>query len=337
MVHIELREFGQDEWNGIVSSMDALSLMQTWEFGEAKAKTGNWTVSRAVFRKGAEIVGAAQFAIRTIPVLNRGLVWVNRAPLLANGSHNETDVYLEILEELRRHWMDKRKMYLRMAPPLAASEENYALVQRAGYSRATSTDGWISEMLDLDLSVDELRKNLDGKWRNCLSKAERCHVECEIGSTDDLMDELLGDYEALLARIGSGASLPPALVRSLQELLPPSRKMVICAARQAGRRLGSILIAPYSDKSMYLIGAINDEGRKVNANHHLIWNAICEMKRRGVKWFDLGGVHPDDTPPGILHFKRGIRGTPYRLMGDVDAMRDGWLNRMIRARIGNRR
>jgi len=332
MVHMELREFGQDEWNGIVSRMDALSLMQTWEFGEAKAKTGNWTATRAVFRKGAEIVGAAQFAVRT--VLNRGLVWVNRAPLLANGSHNETDVYLEILEELRRHWMDKRKMYLRMAPPLAASEENYALVQRAGYSRATTTDGWVSEMLDLDLSVDELRKNLHGKWRNCLIKAERCQVECEIGSTDGLMDELLGDYRALLGRIGPGASLPPALVRTLQDLLPASRKMVICAARQAGRRLGSILIVPYGDKSMYLIGAINHEGRKVNANHHLVWNAICEMKERGFKWFDLGGVHPDDTPPGILHFKRGVRGTPYRLMGDVDAARDSWLNRIIRARVG---
>lgn len=332
---MELRDFGQDEWHGIVSRMDALSLMQTWEFGEAKTRTGKWSVRRAIFRKGADIVGAAQFAIRKLSVLNRGLVWVNRAPLLSNGASGEHAVSIEVFEELRRFWTEKRKMYLRIAPPLTVSEENYSLLQRAGYARATTADGWVSELLDLDMSLDELRKNLDGKWRNCLSKAERSQVECEIGSSGGLMDELLGDYEVLLARIGSDVSLPPALVRTLQDLLPPSRKMVVFAARRAERRLGSILIATYGDKCIYLIGAVNDEGRKLNANYHLIWSTICEMKKRGFRWFDLGGVHPDTTPPGILHFKRGVGGTAYELLGDVDAMRNSWLNRMIRARIGS--
>ena len=73
MVNMKIRDFGQEEWNDVVSAFDDLSLMQTWEYGEAKAKIGPWKVWRAVFCQDDEVVGAAQATIHTIPFLNRGL------------------------------------------------------------------------------------------------------------------------------------------------------------------------------------------------------------------------------------------------------------------------
>ena len=336
MIRMEIKDFGQDEWNAIVSDIDDLSLMQTWEFGEAKARTGQWKVSRAVFREGDEIVGAAQAMIRMIPFLNRGLVWINRAPLMKNCNTTQSDVYIDMLKELKKYWVDKKKMYLRIAFPLMASDKNYVVFEKAGYSRATETDGWASEIVDLSLSLEELRKGLQQKWRNCLNKSERLEVTCETGSSDVLMDELLDDYKALLDNIGFGTNLSQELVRTMQNLLPDSQKMLVFVGRQNGEKLGSILIASYGNTCIYLIGATNNTGRKVNANHYLIWNAVCEMKKRGYRWFDLGGAHPDNTPPGILHFKRGLSGKPYQLMGEVEAYRGGFLNRMIRKRIAAR-
>jgi lipid II:glycine glycyltransferase (peptidoglycan interpeptide bridge formation enzyme) len=337
MIRMEIRDFGQEEWNDIVLDIDTLSLMQTWEFGEAKALTGPWKVSRAIFRKGNEIVGAAQAMIRTVPLLNRGLVWINRAPLLKNSDTAQSDVYIDILSELKKYWVDENKMYLRIAPPLMASNENYAILEKAGYLRATETDGWASEIVDLSRSTEELRKGLQQKWRNCLNKAERLEVSCETGSSDVLMDELLDDYKALLDNVGFGTNLSSELVKTMQNLLPDSRGMLVFVGRQNGEKLGSILIAPYGDTCMYLIGATNHTGRKVNANHYLIWNAVCEIKKRGYRWFDLGGAHPDNTPPGILHFKRGLRGRPYQLMGEVEAYQDGLLNKVIRKRVESSR
>lgn len=336
MVRMEIRDFGQDEWDDIVSDIDALSLMQTWEFGEAKALTGPWKVSRAVFQKGEETVGAAQAMIRTVPFLNRGLVWVNRAPFLKNSGMAQSDVYIDMLRELKKYWVDEKKMYLRIAPPLMASYENYAIFEKAGYLRATETDGWASEIVDLTRSTEELRKGLQQKWRNCLNKAERLEVICETGSSDVLMDELLNDYKVLSENVGFRTNLSPEFVKTIQNLLPDSQKMLVFAGRQDGEKLGSILIATYSDTCMYLIGATNNAGRKVNVNHYLIWNAVCAIKKRGYRWFDLGGAHPDNTPPGILHFKRGLRGEQYQLMGEVEAYQDGFLNRMIRKRIAAR-
>jgi lipid II:glycine glycyltransferase (peptidoglycan interpeptide bridge formation enzyme) len=333
MIRMEIKDFGQDEWNDIVSGIDALSLMQTWEFGEAKALTGPWKVSRATFQKGDETLGAAQAMIRTVPLLNRGLVWINRAPLLKNSDLTQPDVYVDILRELKKYWVDEKKMYLRIASPLMASDENYAIFEKAGYLRATETDGWTSEIVDLSLPTDDFRKGLQQKWRNCLNKSERLEVTCKTGSSDVLMDEMLDDYKVLLDNIGFGTNLSPEFVRTMQNLLPDSRKMLVFAGRQNGEKLGSILIATYGDTCMYLIGATNNVGRKVNANHYLIWNAVCEMKKRGFRWFDLGGAHPDNTPPGILHFKRGLKGSPYQLMGEIEAYQDSFLNRMIRKRI----
>ena len=336
MIRMEIRDVGQDEWNDIVSDIDTLCLAQTWEFGEVKALPGPWKVSRAVFRKGHETVGVAQAMIRNIPFLNRGLVWINRAPLLKNINLTQTDIYVDILRELKKYWVDKKKMYLRIAPPLKASDENYAIFEKAGYLRATETDGWASEIVDLSRSTEELRKGLHQKWRNCLNKAERLEVTCETGSSDFLMDELLDDYKMLLDNKGFGTKLTPEFVRTMQNLLPNSWKMLVFAGRQNGEKLGSILIATYGDTCMYLIGATNNTGRKANANHYLIWNAVCEMKKRGYRSFDLGGAHPDNTSRGILHFKRGLGGKPYQLMGEVEAYRDGFLNRTIRKRIAAR-
>ena len=337
MVRMEIRDFGQDEWNDIVSTLDALSLMQTWEFGEAKVGTGRWKVSRAVFLKGGDILGAAQAMIRTVPFLNRGLVWINRAPLLKNINTTQPDAYVDILKELKKYWVDKKKMYLRIAPPLMASDENHAIFKKAGYLRVTETDGWASEIVDLSLSLEDLHKSLQQKWRNCLNKAERLKVSCEIGTSVALMDELLDDYKALLGNKGFGTNLTQEHVRTMQNLLPDSRKMLVFAGRQDGERLGSICIANYGNICMYLIGATSNAGRKVNANHYLIWNALCEMKKRGYRWFDVGGAHPDNTPQGILHFKRGLGGSPYQLMGEGDACRSGFINRMIRKRIESSR
>ena len=336
MVHMEIRDFGQDEWDDIVSDIDAFSLMQTWEFGEAKALTGPWKVSRAVFQKGDKTVGAAQVMIRIVPFINRGLVWINRAPLLKNCDTAQSDVYINILGELKKYWVDKKKMYLRIAPPLITADGNYAIFEKAGYLRGTETDGWASEIMDLSHSTEELRKGLQQKWRNCLNKAERLKVICETGSSNVLIEELLDDYKMLLDNKGFGTNLTPELVKTMQDLLPDSRKMLVFAGRQDREKLGSILIATYGDTCMYLIGATNNTGRKVNTNHYLIWNAACEMKRRGYRWFDVGGANPDSTPPGILHFKRGLRGVPYRLIGEFEVYRDGFLNRMIRKRIAAR-
>ena len=46
--------------------------------------------------------------------------------------------------------------------------------------------------------------------------------------------------------------------------------MWVFAGRYKGEKLGSILIVPYGDVCEYIVGAVNDIGKKYNAGQFLI-------------------------------------------------------------------
>ena len=52
----------------------------------------------------------------------------------------------------------------------------------------------------------------------------------------------------------------------------------------------------------YHISWSSEEGRERNAMNLLLWQAIRELKKKGVRTFDLGGVDTDHTP-GVARFK----------------------------------
>jgi lipid II:glycine glycyltransferase (peptidoglycan interpeptide bridge formation enzyme) len=52
----------------------------------------------------------------------------------------------------------------------------------------------------------------------------------------------------------------------------------------------------------------------MNANNLLLWHAIKELKSRGVRWFDLGGVDSSSMPE-VSRFKLGVGGELFTLAG----------------------
>lgn len=321
MVRMETHHYSQQEWHEIVSQFSDVNLIQLWEYGEAKAKTQGWQVVRQVFYDGSVVVGAAQALLKMVPYIKRGLVWINRAPLFQRAGAAPDFVLLEeILKELRQYWVDQRKMYLRIVPPVPEVPSISLHV--------IPNSQWMSAVLDLTKSEQELRAGLDKKWRNCLTKAEKLGLIYGVGSDEQYMEELVSDYEALLARKGF-ASVTPEFVMHLQRLLPEDRKMLVLCGRLASKKLGSILIARYGDVAEYLVGVITPEGQKLNAGQFLLWHAMVAMKRLGIKRFDLGGLHPDKTPKGILHFKKGIGGKSYSFVGELDEAK-GIISHLLR-------
>ena len=89
-------------------------------------------------------------------------------------------------------------------------------------------------------------------------------------------------------------------------------------------------IAYYGDTAFYLAGAANEAGRKISAKHNLLWRAIQQAQGKGCRWFDLGGAHPINTPPGILYFKQGLGGQEYQLMPEIEAYPTGWTYKLLK-------
>jgi len=316
-VTMKIEKIEQREWYRIISKFEDISLIQLWEYNQAKVNLGQGRAIQHLFWKKNEIIGAAQAIIRTIPFCKRGLVWINRAPLWRKIGEKENIALLKnMIKELQKYWVDRKKMYLRIVPPLLDNEENQIVLKEMGFSLCSPSFKWTSARVNLTRPEEDLRKGLNQKWRNNLNKAERFGLSFEFGNSSELISELIFDYKKQLQNNNFKASISPEFISILQNLLPDEKKMWVFAGRYNGEKLGGILIAPYGDVCEYIVGAVNCIGKKYNAGQFLLWCAICEMKKLGYRWFDVGGADPLRTPQGIFHFKEGLNGMPYRLIGE---------------------
>ena len=328
MVTFTVEDLSDSRWSVIVAAFPGLSLMQCWAYGEAKARTGPWRVERGLFRQGDEIVGAVQTLIRALPAaLPSGLAWINRGPLGSDPS-----LLVAMLAALKEHYAGQRRLYLRLAPAVAEDALPDGLAPGFGM---TATAGWASATLDLAPEAQALRKGLGQKWRNGLNRAERLGLEVRHGYDDSLFANLLDGYDAMTRERQLATTVTRDLLRVLRDLLPGG--LVSFLACRDGTAVGSALIVRYGDTAEYLAGWVAEEGRKINAGQLLLWRAVLVMKEGGVARFDLGGLDPALTPPGIARFKTGLGGVPYRLAPELEAVGGGVLGRMVRWRVGRAR
>ena len=240
------------------------------------------------------------------------------------------------MEELRYFWVEQQHMYLRIAAPYLEREMQKSPLGLNGYEPAESS-GWVSARLDLFSPLETIRSQLQQKWRNCLNKAERLGLDVQFGCNDLLFGEFIGEYKRMLAERPYETSVTPSLLSRFQGILPSERKLCVLTGRQSGQLVGAVLIARYGQSCEYLAGAVNKSGRAISAGQLLLWHAVCEMKNLGCRWFDVGGMDPQHTPGGIFHFKAGMGGVPYRLVGEMEAHDGSWLNKIIRSRVSRAR
>ena len=334
MLNLNPQDFSQSEWTDLVSGYQGLSLLQTWAYAEAKTqmgpRIGPWKVWRATFKDEGRILGAAQGMVRPFPWLSGGLVWINRGPLWNRDGGDDPSVLAAMMKELQHYWVEQRGMYLRIAPPALANGGAANALAATGCGQVNGGSGWASARVDLSSTVESLRSQLHQKWRNCLNKAERLGLTTHNSSTDELFSELMVGYDTLLQERKYQTNVTPKFISRLQALLPAEHKLWVFTARQKDQPLGGILIARYGDTCEYLIGSINEAGRALNAGQLLLWQAVCQMKTLGYRWFDLGGMDPEHTPAGIFHFKAGLGGTSYRLVSEYEGHNGGLRSRVLR-------
>ena len=130
------------------------------------------------------------------------------------------------------------------------------------------------------------------------------------------MEKLIEFYESV-KKSKKFSGISSDLLHSLSEQDGNNWKFNYYFAEQRDtQELAGILVCViHGDTATYLIGNTTEFGRRTNANYVLLWNAILDAKTFGCRWFDLGGFN-GNTPRGIRHFKEGLRGQTYNLIGE---------------------
>jgi lipid II:glycine glycyltransferase (peptidoglycan interpeptide bridge formation enzyme) len=148
----------------------------------------------------------------------------------------------------------------------------------------------------VDLSPDEniLRRKLAGKWRTDLKFAQRAGLNVEHGGSS-LYNRFLRLFGAMHDRKEFRVHVDP---RFFFELPAASLGLEVLIATKDGDDAAGHVVSFLGDTAVYLFGATNEIGRACKAGYLLNWQALLQARKRGLAWYDLGGIDQINNPGG---------------------------------------
>lgn len=291
----------QASWDALLARATEPHLPQSYAYGEGKRAKG-WDVERAAFLRGGRVLAIATVLVRRLFGI-RIIARINRGPLLLE-TVSPSEI-IGIYAAIRRHWCGP----LLIAPALLHGPESTALLTGAGF-RLRHDRGWTSGRIDLDRTQDSIWAGFASTFRNRVRQAEKTTSAVRV-TTDDATYEWLLDRHVENMRDKGFRAADPVLLRALRASAPAG--VLLFQLVHDGQAVAGMSVVRFGDCAEYHIGWFGPEGRRLNAGNVLMWEVIKELRARGVRQFDIGGLKVGD---GYTQFKRTMRPVEFRLAGE---------------------
>ena len=327
---VEVDSMTAEKWSAELENFDDASVYQTWAYGEVS--WGRKQLSHVVLRRGGKVVGMAQLRVIQIPVFGRGIAYVRWAPLWRRkGGPQNCAVLSRMIEALHEEYVRRRKLLLRIIPNVFAGDPAESALLSSfdqwGLQPARNHSSYRTFILDLTASMDQLRKNLDGKWRNQLNRAEKNNLTIVEGADERLYGIFKTIYNEMMDRKAFETTVDIEVFERIQSLLQPSQKIYTLLALKDEKPVSALLGSIIGDTGIYLLGATSNEGMQHKGSYLLQWRMIQKLKELGCRAYDLGGINPERNP-GVYHFKSGFSGQDKTQVGQFEVS-GSWLSSVI--------
>lgn len=318
-------ELDRQQFNDFIARFDTGDLLQSYEWGELKSRSG-WKPVRVVAERDGEIVAAASLLARAIPRTKRCIMYAPRGPVLDT---RNAELVSEFSAYLRETAVRRGAILLKIDPPVPIEDTASEANLRAAGFKPLSADGFGGTQpkcvmqLDLDKSADELMASFKEKWRYNIRLAERkgvtVNIDCE-----------RSDLPVFYTLLKETAERDGFLVRGqkyfedMWDLLVPPGYMRLALTYFEGKPVAGAIAYLFGDKAMYTYGASSNEHRNVMPNHLMQWTLIRWAKESGCKWYDFRGVSPrrdhdqNDHLAGLNRFKEGFSPRFVEYIGEYD-------------------
>jgi FemAB family len=298
-------------WSSMLDLFCDANLYQTWSYGAVR--WGRKNLSHLVLKRNGEVLGMAQLRIICPTRFNFGMAYLRWGPLCHRRGRNlDAEAALCIARALQEEYVCKRGLLLQVLPNAFVGSPRAALFQSA-FSRftqepRTSANAYRTFILDLSRPLEELRRNLDKKWRNQLTRSEKNRLKVVAGTGTCEYRRFCRMYKQMRERKAFESTVDIEEFGRIQEDLPETQRMQIMICEQEGVPVAGIVSSKMGDSAIYLLGATSDNGLNSKGAYLLQWTLIQWLKENGFKWYDLGGIDPKRNP-GVYHFKSGLSGT----------------------------
>jgi lipid II:glycine glycyltransferase (peptidoglycan interpeptide bridge formation enzyme) len=298
------------EWSSMLELFCDANLYQTWSYGAIR--WGRKNLSHLVLKRDGEVLGMAQLRIIRPTRFNFGMAYLRWGPLChRRGTELDAESALRIARALHEEYVCQRGLLLQILPNVFVGSPRADLFQ-SGFSKfsqepRTFGNSYRTFVLDLTPPLEELRRNLDKKWRNQLTRSEKNGLKIIAGNGTHEYRTFCRMYEQMQQRKGFESTVDIEEFGRLQEDLLDVHRMRILVCEQDGIAVSGLVASAMGDSAVYVLGATSDDGLNAKGAYLLQWTLIQWLKENGFKWYDLGGIDPEGNP-GVYSFKRGFSG-----------------------------
>jgi lipid II:glycine glycyltransferase (peptidoglycan interpeptide bridge formation enzyme) len=317
---------GQPAWDELVAATPGGHVLQSWAWGELKARFG-WRVQRLA------VDGAlAQVLFRSLPGGLGTIAYVPKGPLV---DYSDLPSFRALLDAVRSFAQERRALCLKIEPDL---EDDPALTERLQAFGFRPSPQVIQPrrtiLVDLTPGPEELLRRMKQKTRYNIRLAARKGVTVRAGSEADLAPfyELM---EATAQRDGFGIHTR-AYYEAAHQLFVQVGQGRLLLAEYEGQLLAGLVVLGMGGSmrggtACYMYGASSDEHRNLMPSYRLQWEAMLWAREQGYRAYDLWGVPDEDEAVleagfiqrndglwGVYRFKRGFGGRLVRTVGAWD-------------------
>lgn len=330
---VEVDRTTPTEWSQMLDLFDDANIYQTWSYG--CVRWGKKNLSHLVLRRNDEVVGMVQLRIVRPTSLKFGMAYLRWGPIChRRGCELDAEVLTRMADGLQEEYVNKRKLLLQILPNAFVgsprAESFQAAFSRFRQEPQTSDNMYRTFVLDLAPSLEQLRRNLDKKWRNQLSGAERNGLNVVAGSGKDIYQVFCSIYKQMRNRKTFETTVDIEEFGRIQEDLPESQRMQILICEREGTPVAGLVASAMGDSANYILGATSDDGLNAKGSYLLQWTVIQWLKKCGVRWYDLGGIDPERNP-GVYHFKRGLSGVDVSQLTPLLACNSALVSAVVKA------
>jgi lipid II:glycine glycyltransferase (peptidoglycan interpeptide bridge formation enzyme) len=298
------------EWAQLLDLFDDANLYQTWSYGAVH--WGEKNLSHLVLKRNGEVLGMAQLRIVRPTNLRFGIAYLRWGPLChRRGAQLDPEATMRMASSLEEEYVCKRRLFLKILPNAFVGSPRGEMLKscfsKFNSEPRTLTNTYRTFILDLNPSLEDLRGNLDAKWRNKLSGSERNGLRVVAGGGPEDYRTFCGMYKQMRSRKKFESTVDIEEFGRIQDDLSATHRMRILICVQEGMPVAGLVTSAMGDSAIYLLGATADGGLNSKGAYLLQWSHIEWLKENGYKWYDLGGIDPERNP-GVYQFKKGLSG-----------------------------
>lgn len=292
-----------DAWRARESSIRRLPLLQSLDYAQSVGPLHKYQPRFGLIKiDGAEAGLCMVLEVKALRrwlqvlMLDRGPVWFNNVSMDA------------FLSEFNRQFPRRLGRKCRIIPEMEKADE---IMTRHGFSK--TGPGYETLWLDLTQDKETLRANLKKKWRQSLEKGEGSGINISWDKPETHLPWFLSVYEQDKAQKDyRGASVKT--LAAMGSVFNSNKNLLIGRAMKGDICIAAVMLLCHGSSATYQAGWSGEMGRKTNAHHLLLWQALDVLKHKGIKDFDLGGISENEAM-GVKKFKEGLGGDPVILPG----------------------